>query len=370
MHDLIQQYIGLPIFRALYAHKIHTLWWNDLSDPETFGFAKNQVTAFRIKTSDGNLYAWHVLPRGLYAQHESEIIACNTNEVNNFNETFSFKLLQGDPSSKLIISFHGNGGHLLQNQRPYLYKSLSSLHESVHLLAFSYRGFGHSTGTPSEAGLIRDGVDVVNFARHDLGIPPQRIALVGQSLGTAVVSGVVEQLSVPHTDDVVTHKDSNAESSSGVDFATVTLLCGFRDLKSLLLQYRIEGIFPILSPLQAFPTLQKLLLSYVRESWDSRSRLLKVLSHVLTDIGKGRKRRLNVQLVHALDDADIPYENTELLFNELVDVGRTIIPEDQSVAYGAISHGIVRKSTVWGNVSVEMRLIKLGGELTTSTIPG
>jgi abhydrolase domain-containing protein 12 len=313
-----------------------------------------------IETSDGNLlHAWHILPRELYAQRESELASYDANEIRAFNESVAYQVLRGDRNSRLIITFHGNAGHLLENTRPYLYRSLSSLHKNVHVLAFSYRGFGRSTGTPSETGLIRDGVDVINFARHVLGIPADRIALVAQSLGTAVVSGVVEQLSLPHTDD-------SDKSSAGIDFASVTLLCGFRDLKSLLLEYRIGGIFPILSPLRSFPALQQSLVSFIRESWDSRSRWVNVLSRVLSDVEKGQKRRLNLQLVHALDDPDIPYQNTEMLFNELVGVGQSIHPDHQSTVYGAISQGVVRNSAAWGDVSIDMRLVKRGGKVVFS----
>jgi abhydrolase domain-containing protein 12 len=347
----------LTVIRVLYAHNFHTLWWNDLSDPEIFGFAKNQVTPLSIETSDGNrLYAWHILPRKLYAQREFELASIDANDIRAFNESLAYRLLRGDPSSRLVITFHGNAGHLLDSTRPYFYRSLSSLHENVHLLAFSYRGFGLSTGAPSEPGLIRDGVDVINFARRDLGIPADRITLVAQSLGTAVVSGVVEQLSLSHTDD-------SGKSSAGVDFASITLLCGFRDLKSLLLEYRIGGIIPILSPLRSFPALQQSLGSFIRESWDSRSRWVKVLSGILADVEKGQKRRLNLQLVHALDDADIPYQNTEILFNDLVGVGQSVRRDHESTAYGAISQGLVRSSAAWGNVSIDMRLVKRGGKV-------
>ncbi|WP_135450246.1 alpha/beta hydrolase [Tabrizicola caldifontis] len=49
----------------------------------------------------------------------------------------------------------------------------------------SYRGYGGSTGRPSEAGLISDARAAHEFVAAR-GIPPQRIALVGESLGAAV----------------------------------------------------------------------------------------------------------------------------------------------------------------------------------------
>lgn len=50
-------------------------WFKDLNVPETFGFLRNQVTPFSIKTSDGErLYAWHILPVELYRKHEQSLV--------------------------------------------------------------------------------------------------------------------------------------------------------------------------------------------------------------------------------------------------------------------------------------------------------
>jgi fermentation-respiration switch protein FrsA (DUF1100 family) len=57
----------------------------------------------------------------------------------------------------------------------------------IGLLALSYRGYGGSTGSPSEAGLITDGVAAFDWVaeRHD-----GPIVLIGQSLGSAVAVAV------------------------------------------------------------------------------------------------------------------------------------------------------------------------------------
>ena len=47
-----------------------------------------------------------------------------------------------------------------------------------------YRGYGGSTGTPTEDGLIRDAAAAYDFARARY--PAKRIVLFGESLGTAV----------------------------------------------------------------------------------------------------------------------------------------------------------------------------------------
>jgi uncharacterized protein len=48
-----------------------------------------------------------------------------------------------------------------------------------------YRGYGLSNGKPSEAGLYRDGLAIFDAAR-ERGFPPDRIVLLGESIGCAV----------------------------------------------------------------------------------------------------------------------------------------------------------------------------------------
>lgn len=60
---------------VMYLHTIQMTWFKDLNMPETFGFLKNQVTPFSIKTTDGEqLYAWHILPIELYWKNELSLV--------------------------------------------------------------------------------------------------------------------------------------------------------------------------------------------------------------------------------------------------------------------------------------------------------
>ena len=61
----------------------------------------------------------------------------------------------------------------------------------------SYRGFGHSTGSPTEAGLIIDGVTLVSWIISVTNIPRERIVILGQSLGTAVSAAVARKCTEP-----------------------------------------------------------------------------------------------------------------------------------------------------------------------------
>lgn len=51
---------------------------------------------------------------------------------------------------------------------------------NTHILTIDYRGFGHSTGSPTEAGLILDGVTLVDWVMKVAGIPPERIVILGR----------------------------------------------------------------------------------------------------------------------------------------------------------------------------------------------
>ncbi|MFN3657516.1 MAG: alpha/beta hydrolase [Pseudolabrys sp.] len=101
-----------------------------------------------LRTADGEtLVAWHVPPRG---------------------------------ERPVVLYFHGNGGAL--NLRAHRFSRLTA--DGTGLLALSYRGYGGSTGRPSESGLILDAQAAYDFAAARY--QPERIVLWGESLGTAV----------------------------------------------------------------------------------------------------------------------------------------------------------------------------------------
>lgn len=50
------------------------------------------------------LFAWHVLPLGLYEQHEATLREQQPGVVSDITKTIGFKLLTSDPKSRLIIN--------------------------------------------------------------------------------------------------------------------------------------------------------------------------------------------------------------------------------------------------------------------------
>jgi fermentation-respiration switch protein FrsA (DUF1100 family) len=89
-----------------------------------------------------------------------------------------------DTSGRWLLICHGNGGNLSEAGRPFHYAGLRAL--GLTLLAFDYRGYGESGGTPSEAGLYRDADAAWGYLTDSLGVPADRIVLFGHSLGSAV----------------------------------------------------------------------------------------------------------------------------------------------------------------------------------------
>jgi fermentation-respiration switch protein FrsA (DUF1100 family) len=91
---------------------------------------------------------------------------------------------------KLVLYFQGNAGGL--DLRAERFNWLTA--DGTGLLALCYRGYGGSTGKPTEDGLIRDARAAYDFAAAR--IPANRIVLFGESLGSGVaVALAAERLS-------------------------------------------------------------------------------------------------------------------------------------------------------------------------------
>lgn len=79
----------------------------------------------------------------------------------------------------VVLFLHGNAGEMADRA-----DRLAFYQARGYGTAFlSWRGFGGSTGSPSESGLLTDAKTAYDHLRR-LGISPERIVLVGESLGT------------------------------------------------------------------------------------------------------------------------------------------------------------------------------------------
>ena len=88
----------------------------------------------------------------------------------------------------LLLYFQGNAGAL--HYRVDRFRAW--IDDGIGLVALSYRGYGGSSGSPSEPGLIADAEAAYAFAAART--PPERIVLFGESLG----GGVAVALAATH----------------------------------------------------------------------------------------------------------------------------------------------------------------------------
>lgn len=271
-------------------------WFKDLDVPETFGFLRNQATPFSIKSSDGEtLYAWHILPVELYRKHELALIAEPSGFVLDMTSRLAFKLLRDDPEARLILHMHGAAGTVGSGYRVPNYRALSAGQPGkIHVLTFDYRGFGRSSGTPSERGIFLDAIAVVDWAANVASIPASRILIFGKSLGTAVSIALSEHFAL---------------KSPPVVFAGTILVAPFVDVATLVATYHVPGSIPILSPLAKFPLLFNYLGTFIRDKWLSKDR---IAEYIQANEANGKKYWLT--LIHAEDDYDIPWHHTQAVF--------------------------------------------------------
>jgi len=83
----------------------------------------------------------------------------------------------------IIIYFHGNMGTRGTTHRIELYQVFQR--EDCHIIAFDYRGFADSTGSPCETGVVADGFCIYSWLRNIVGHQSKvPIYFWGHSLGT------------------------------------------------------------------------------------------------------------------------------------------------------------------------------------------
>jgi len=136
------------LLAAMYLFQRALLYFPDATRTTPAQAGLPQAEEIVLTSADGErLIGWHVAPRGL---------------------------------RPVVIYFQGNAGGL--NLRAERFGQIVA--DGTGLLALSYRGYGGSSGSPSEPGLLADAAAAYTFAAARYG--SGRIVLWGESLGTAV----------------------------------------------------------------------------------------------------------------------------------------------------------------------------------------
>jgi abhydrolase domain-containing protein 12 len=146
----------------------------------------HKATNLNITTSDNEILgAWFILSDAFY----QEFSRSSGRPKRPFVEEELRTSLRKYPT---VIFFHGNAANRAAPYRVSLYSSLST-RLAVNVLAIDYRGFGDSTGSPSEAGLLKDGRAAWDWLIGH-GAKADSIVIMGHSLGTSVSALLGEQL--------------------------------------------------------------------------------------------------------------------------------------------------------------------------------
>ena len=102
-----------------------------------------------------------------------------------------FAYVVGDGGTSAVLAFHGNAD--LAVRQIHWARQVAGRTGRLVVLA-EYRGYGGATGAPTYAGSARDARAAWSAVRDTLGIPPDRIALFGHSLGSAVATELASEV--------------------------------------------------------------------------------------------------------------------------------------------------------------------------------
>jgi fermentation-respiration switch protein FrsA (DUF1100 family) len=107
-------------------------------------------------------------------------------------ETLHGWWLPADGADLSVLFLHGNAGNISHRL-----DSLALFHRlGVNVLIIDYRGYGRSSGSPSEEGILRDAEAAWLYLTETMGLSPARIVVFGRSLGGAAAAWLASRVDV------------------------------------------------------------------------------------------------------------------------------------------------------------------------------
>ena len=140
-----------------------------------------------------------------------------------------------------LVFFHANAGNM-----GFRLDNIKQMYHDFKLNVFilSYRGYGNSTGTPTEGGILLDAETTWQHVTHRDDVDTNRIIVFGRSLGGSVAIALASKHCKPHD-------ASEAAAGVGSGSGDGPYVCGliventFTSISSL-----VNTLFPLLSPLK------------------------------------------------------------------------------------------------------------------------
>ncbi|KAJ7593520.1 Alpha/Beta hydrolase protein [Mycena floridula] len=277
IYVLLIALLAIPYLQThvLYLNALKFPFFADFNAPEKYGLSPNKTFNFKIGTIDNEtIGAWFSLADPFY---HSEFPP-------SLPEARIGEALKRHPT---ILFLHGNAATRAFHVRVQHYKAFTSRLAS-NVLAIDYRGFGDSSGHPTEAGVVCDARAAWDWLVSQ-GAKEQDILIIGHSLGTGIGSRLAANLSVEN-----------------IPYRALVLLSPFSSITELLNTYQLFGFLPLMRPLSMIPHAAQLVIGWaLTHKFDTLS--------VISDI-KGP-----VLIAHAKDDWDIPHGHSDVLFNKFID---------------------------------------------------
>ncbi|KAJ6466383.1 Alpha/Beta hydrolase protein [Mycena sanguinolenta] len=269
--------LTIPYFQThtLFLHAVKLPFFANYDVPELYGLAPNKTINLRIETADNeSLGAWFVLSDSFY--HSLPTIPTQPVDLLPI-------ALKARPT---ILFFHGNAATRALGARIQHYTGYSS-RLAANVLAIDYRGFGDSTGTPTQPGLARDARAAWNWLIQN-GAAADQILIVGHSLGTGVSSLLAAEL-----------------SDEGISPRGLVLLSPFSSIAKLLETYSVFGVVPLIKPLAMVPWVARMVLGMLVHTFETDTLVPRIKGPVL--------------IAHAENDWEIPYSHSQALFDTFLD---------------------------------------------------
>lgn len=139
-------------------------------------------------------------------------------------------LVSYSSSKNIVIYFHGNAGNIYDR----IPELIALAKTGLKVLGVGYRGYGKSTGKPSEKGIYEDGVASLKYVMETLGYSPDNIFICGRSLGTVVALNISLKKKLAGI-ILITPMTSGKEMARSHGFGPLAMLAGdaFNNWKKL-----------------------------------------------------------------------------------------------------------------------------------------
>ncbi|KAF6767179.1 Monoacylglycerol lipase protein ABHD12 [Kalmanozyma brasiliensis GHG001] len=269
----------------IFLHAISFPFFPTYHQPSRYGLAPFKTRPLHLTTADNErIGAWHILPESFYQTRLSS-------SDEGWGEDVYELAMREYPT---VLYLHGNSMNRAAPFRIAAYSALTARMD-VNVVAIDYRGFGDSSGTPSEEGLVEDAETAYRWIRAQQRGAQQGVTIFGQSLGTGV--GALLAVKLEH-------------QATPVD--GLVLMAPYTNLKSLVKDFRLGGFLPLLKPIGAIPFHNRLLDRFLQTQLNTLAAL-----PTLTDAKSSR--RTSIVLLHARDDPVIPIDHSRRLFDTLLD---------------------------------------------------